>query len=89
MTRQDSAVEDRDRIGQVMTSVQIPLENIEFTIEKYLLDNGCRLDTETRFLLARVRDSVARVAVSTRRLADRETRGASPGPARVCVPPAA
>jgi len=89
MDRRNPAAEGRDRIGQVMTSVQIPLENIEFTIEHYLLENGCRLDTETRFLLARVRDSVARVAVSTRRLADREARGGPPDPARIRMHPAA
>lgn len=71
---------DFDQIGEVMSRVQLPLENVEFTLEKYLLDNGQRLDTETRILLAGVRDCVGRVVVSARRLsrADQATRdGAS------------
>lgn len=59
---------DFDQIGEVMSRVQLPLENVEFTLEKYLLDNGQRLDTETRILLAGVRDCVGRVVVSARRL---------------------
>jgi len=51
-----------------MSAVQLPLENVEFALEQYLLSHGQRLDTETRILLARVRDCVGRVAVSTRRL---------------------
>lgn len=56
------------RIDEVLSSIRLPLENVEFTIEQFLLENGCRLDTETRILLAGVRDCVGRVAVSTRRL---------------------
>jgi len=67
-----------DRIGEVMSAVQLPLENVEFTLEQYLLSHGQRLDTETRVLLAGVRDCVGRVVVSTRRL----SRGDS-GRARV------
>ena len=62
---------------EMLEGVQIPLENVEYTIEQYLLANGARLDTETRFLLAGVRDCVGRVAGSTRRLARRRgTRAA-------------
>ena len=57
---------DRDRIGEVICAVQLPLENVEFTLEQYLLSHGQRLDTETRILLAGVRDCVGRVVVSTR-----------------------
>ncbi|MEM9145528.1 MAG: hypothetical protein AAGC57_04960 [Pseudomonadota bacterium] len=53
---------------ETLASIRLPLENLEFTLEQYLMMNGCRLDTETRVLLACVRDCVARVAVSTRRL---------------------
>ena len=60
---------DDETMGEVLQGVQIPLENVEYTIEQYLLANGARLDTETRFLLAGVRDCVGRVAGSTRRLA--------------------
>lgn len=62
----------RDQIGEVMSRVQLPLENVEFALEQYLLANGQRLDTETRILLAGVRDCVGRVVISTRRLSDHE-----------------
>jgi len=77
MSRPYQTSSEPDRIEQMMANVQIPLENIEFTIEQYLLENGSRLDTETRVLLARVRDSVGRVAVSTRRLSTEEMREAA------------
>lgn len=60
-----------ETVSEVLSGVQLPLENIEFTIEQYLLANGTRLDTETRFLLAGVRDCVGRVAGSTRRVTER------------------
>ncbi len=60
---------DSDRIGEVMIAVQLPLENVEFLLEQYLLANGARLDGETRALLAGVRDCVGRVGISARRLA--------------------
>lgn len=55
------------RLGEVVSSIQMPLENIAWTIQEYLLANGTRLDPETRFLLAGVRDGVDRVAGSVRR----------------------
>jgi hypothetical protein len=54
---------------EMTTKLQIPLENIEYAVEQYLLLHGCRIDTETRYLLAAVRDTIARTAVSARRLA--------------------
>ena len=63
---------DGDRIGEVMSAVQLPLENVEFALEQYLLSHGQRLDTETRVLLAGVRDCVGRVVVSARRLSRNE-----------------
>ncbi len=60
---------EQDRIGEVMSAVQLPLENVEFALDQYLLSHGQRLDTETRVLLAGVRDCVGRVVVSARRLA--------------------
>ena len=57
-----------DRIGQVLSRVQLPLSNAEYALEQYLLSNGQRLDTETRALLAGVRDCIGRVAVSARTL---------------------
>jgi len=69
---------DFDQIGEVMSRVQLPLENVEFALEQYLLANGQRLDTETRILLAGVRDCVGRVVVSARRLS-RSERAANSG----------
>lgn len=68
---------ESDQIGEVMSKVQLPLENVEFALEQYLLAHGQRLDTETRILLAGVRDCVGRVVVSARRLSHGE-----PVPAR-------
>lgn len=69
---------DPDRIGEMMSAVQLPLENVEFALEQYLLANGQRLDSETRALLAGVRDCVGRVVVSARRI----SRSERPGDAR-------
>ena len=68
---------DCDRIGEVIGAVQLPLENVEFALDQYLLAHGQRLDTETRVLLAGVRDCVGRVVVSARRLSHHE--GGAPG----------
>ena len=57
-----------DPVTHAYVGVQLPLENVEFTIEQYLLDNGQRLDTETRVLLANVRDCIGSVAGSTREI---------------------
>jgi hypothetical protein len=59
-------------IGDVIGAVQLPLANVEFALEQYLLAHGQRLDTETRILLAGVRDCVGRVAVSAQRLSRSE-----------------
>ena len=71
-----------DRIGEVISAVQLPLENVEFALEQYLLAHGQRLDTETRVLLAGVRDCVGRVVVSARRLSRDDRAGAAGGTAR-------
>ena len=49
-----------------LDGIEIPLKNIEFTIQQYLMANGTRLDTDTRVLLAGVRDCVGRVAAVSR-----------------------
>lgn len=59
-------------IGEVMRTVQLPLENAEFALDQYLLANGQRLDNETRALLAGVRDCLARVVASARRISGRD-----------------
>ena len=58
------------RIAAVVSDVQIPLDNLAYTVEAYLLANGARLDTETRLLLAGIRDCAGRVAGSVRQMAD-------------------
>ena len=63
-----------DRIGEVICSLQLPLENVEYALDQYLLDNGLRLDTETRILLAGIRDCIGRVAVTARRLSRTEAQ---------------
>lgn len=64
-----------DRIGQVLGRVQLPLSNAEFALEQFLMSNGPRLDTETRMVLAGVRDCINHVAVSVRRLSDEDEDG--------------
>jgi hypothetical protein len=69
-----------DQIGEVIGAVQLPLENVEFALEPYLLDNGQRLDTEPRVLLASIRYCVGRIAVSARNcLVAPATTGCKPG----------
>ncbi len=75
----EPAADEQYRVDEVLASIRLPLENVEYTIEQFLLANGCRLDVETRLLLAGVRDCVGRVAVSTRRLGRAPER---PGPTR-------
>lgn len=66
------------RLAEVISDIQMPLENLAFTIEEYLLANGIWLDTETRLLLAGVRDCADRVAGSVRQVAREKV--AMPGP---------
>lgn len=56
------------QLAEVVTDVQIPLDNLAYTVEAYLLAHGTRLDTDTRFLLAGIRDCADRVAGSVRRM---------------------
>lgn len=49
----------------IAQKLHLPLKNIEYTLQEYLLSNGVRMDVETRFLLARVRDCVAQMARET------------------------
>jgi hypothetical protein len=57
------------RLAEVVSDVQIPLDNLAYTVEAYLMANGARLDVETRLLLAGVRDCAGRVAGSVREMA--------------------
>lgn len=78
-----------DRLGQLVGKVQMPLENMEYTVEQYLLDNGSRIDPDTRFFLACIRDSVGRIAVSARTIADAEVETQDGRRGTVCAFPAA
>ena len=62
-----------DQVRDVVAGIELPLMNAEFAIEEYLLENGPRLDTETRILLAAVRDCLQDVSDSTRRLTRQRT----------------
>lgn len=55
----------QDTATDVVEGVALPLKNLEFMIDEYLLEHGLRLDVETRFLLAGVRDCLGQVACST------------------------
>ncbi len=57
------------RLAEVVSDVQLPLDNLAFTVEAYLMANGARLDTETRYLLAGIRDCAGRVAGCVRQMA--------------------
>ncbi len=68
MAIRGQVIDHADKTAAVLSGVQIPLENLEYTIEQYLLANCNRLDLETRQLLAGVRDCVGRVAGSARQV---------------------
>jgi hypothetical protein len=59
------------RLAEVVSDVQLPLDNLAYTVEAYLMANGARLDTETRYQLAGVRDCAGRVAGCVREMAER------------------
>ncbi len=66
----------QDTTTDVVEGVALPLKNLEFMIDEYLLENGLRLDVETRFLLAGVRDCLGQVACSTLMLTQHRNRQA-------------
>lgn len=51
--------------AEVVRELQLPLKNMEYTVQSYLLENASRLDPETRLLLAGLRDSLAMMAWHT------------------------
>lgn len=51
-------------VDQRLQDVELPLKNLEFTIHEYLMAHGARLDTDTRMLLAGIRDCVGQIACS-------------------------
>jgi hypothetical protein len=75
------------RLAEVVSDVQIPLDNLAYTVEAYLMANGARLDVETRLLLAGVRDCAGRVAGSIREMASQQAGAPnSPREHRMVVP---
>lgn len=86
MTESQTPMDSARRVDEALASIRLPLENLEFTLEQYLMQHGCRLDTQTRMLLAGVRDCVGRVAVSTRRLEAGRGEAASAEPGARSVP---
>lgn len=73
----DSEEDEALRFDAAISAVSIPLQNLEFTLDQFLRLNGCRLDTETRIMLASARDCVARAAITTRRISRRSARSES------------
>ena len=65
-------------LAEVVSDVQIPLDNLAYTVEAYLMANGTRLDIETRLLLAGIRDCAGRVAGSVREIARAHPGGLPP-----------
>lgn len=72
-------------MAEIISDVQIPLDNLAFTVEEYLLANGTRLDIETRALLAGIRDCAGLLSARLRFVARPETRRPAPaGRAQAC-----
>ncbi|MFK7944544.1 MAG: hypothetical protein AB8B85_16745 [Paracoccaceae bacterium] len=61
------------QMSEVLSDVQIPLENIAFALRQHLSQHGKELDPTTQILLAGLRDSVDRVAKSTHQITGRTT----------------
>ena len=79
----------RDRVGEVVARVQLPLENLEYALDAYLYDNANWLDPRTRDMLVSVREGVGQVAMSARALSDADARPQGPSgerPADVASP---
>jgi hypothetical protein len=75
------------RLAEVVSDVQIPLDNLAYTVEAYLMANGSRLDVETRLLLAGVRDCAGRVAGSVREMAGQRAGALHPQPEQRLLAP--
>ena len=77
-----------NRQADVVSDIQIPLDNLAYTVQAYLLANGPRLDTDTRFLLAGIRDCADRIAGSVRRASFQTQQPQQQGRATIPVLPA-
>lgn len=56
----------RAREERILAAVALPLENMAFAIAAHLESHGSRLDVETRFLLAGLRDGIGELASASR-----------------------
>lgn len=50
-------------VSDPVRDVELPLRDLEFAIEQYLMETGCCLDLRTRAFLASVRDGIGHVAL--------------------------
>lgn len=54
--------------GELLRQFHLPLENLEFTLDNYLEQQGAGLDPETCILLTRLRDSIGQLARNSRKI---------------------
>jgi len=50
--------------AEALRRVELPLRDLEYNIEAYLLANGARLDTGTRRFLAQLRDALGNLSLT-------------------------
>jgi len=50
--------------AEALRRVELPLRDLEYNVEAYLLDNGAKLDTGTRRFLAQLRDALGGLSVA-------------------------
>lgn len=56
--------------AEALRRVELPLRDLEFAVECYLLDHGSHLDIATRRFLAQLRDALGQVSLTAHELAD-------------------
>ncbi|MDT8345075.1 MAG: hypothetical protein RQ752_11670 [Thermohalobaculum sp.] len=54
--------------GEALRRVELPLRDLEFAVQCYLLDHGVRLDTGTRRFLAGLRDAIGALSITAHQL---------------------
>lgn len=69
-----------EQLSELLCDVRIPIENLAFALDQYILQRGRQLDAETRALLAGVRNSLDQVARSARRITDKSAHWAEDQP---------
>ncbi len=78
MIEQDHISSDRPDSGVVsafLSGIQLPLANAEYAIEQHLSESAVWIDSDTRLLLARLRDLIGGVATSARKIVPRTPPG--------------